>query len=191
MKKIMMIGMTLLLMSSCVKHANPYLKLSDADAAAIPYQMGETVKFLDQNGDTVTYEVIRDETYPYNYEQYNTAIAGGDVMHPAPLSIECYARTVTLYEQSYANHLSFTVKPGKEFSFHFISSNEVLMGGLNLDMYLPSNNTYTIDGIEYEQVHHEILYSHYTGELLYDWYYSESLGLLYFKKGEVSLTRIF
>ena len=181
-----MIGMTLLLMSSCVKHANPYLKLSDADAAAIPYQMGQTVKFLDQNGDTVTYEVIRDETYPYNYEQYNTAIAGGDVMHPAPQSTECYARTVNLREQSYANRMSFTVKPGKEFSFCFISS----QGKLDIDMYLPSDNTYTIDGIDYERVHHEILYSQYTGELIYDWYYNEEFGLLYFQKGEFSLTRI-
>ena len=41
-----------------------------------------------------------------------------------------------------------------------------------------------------EIVHHEILYSQYTGELIYDWYYSEELGLLYFKKGDFSLTRI-
>ena len=61
MKKIWTIGMMLLLMSSCVKHADIYLKLSEEDAAAIPYREGQTVKFLDQNGDTVTYEVTRDE----------------------------------------------------------------------------------------------------------------------------------
>ena len=186
MKKIWTIGMMLLLMSSCVKHADIYLKLSEEDAAAIPYREGQTVKFLDQNGDTVTYEVTRDEIYPYNGEQYINAIHGGDVMHPAPHSTECYARTVILYEQSYANHMCFTVKPGKEFSLYFISNE----GELNLDMYLPSVSSYTINGIDYEHVHHEILYSQFTGELLYDWYYSEELGLLYFKKGDFSLTRI-
>ncbi len=186
MKKIWTIGMMLLLMSSCVKHTNIYLKLSEEDAAAIPYREGQTVKFLNQDGDTVTYEVTRDEIYPYNGEQYINAIHGGDVMHPAPHSTECYARTVILYEQSYANHMCFTVKPGKEFSFYFISNE----GELNLDMYLPSVSSYTINGIDYEHVHHEILYSQFTGELLYDWYYSEELGLLYFKKGDFSLTRI-
>ena len=186
MKKIWTIGMMLLLMSSCVKHADIYLKLSEEDAAAIPYRDGQTVKFLNQDGDTVTYEVTRDEIYPYNGEQYINAIHGGDVMHPAPHSTECYARTVILYEQSYANHMCFTVKPGKEFSFYFISNE----GELNLDMYLPSVSSCTINGIEYEHVHHEILYSQYTGELLYDWYYNEEFGLLYFEKGDFSLTRI-
>ena len=186
MKKLLILGMTLLMMSSCVKHAQVYLLLSEEEAAAIPYQMGQTVKFLNQNGDTVTYEVTREDTYPYNYEQYINAIHGGDVMHPAPHSTECYARTVILYEQSYANHMCFTVKPGKEFSFYFISNE----GELNLDMYLPSVSSYAINGIEYEGVHHEILYSQYTGELLYDWYYNEEFGLLYFEKGSFSLTRI-
>lgn len=186
MKKIMIIGMTLLMMSACVKHADIYMLLSDEDATAIPYQQGQTVKFLDQNGDTVTYQVERDVIYPYNDDQYINAIHGGDVMHPAHHSVECYARTVNLCEQSYANRFCFTVKPGKEFSFCFISSE----GELNLDMYLPSNDTCTINGIDYERVHHEILYSQYTGELLYDWYYNEEFGLLYFKKGDFSLIRI-
>lgn len=186
MKKIIIIGMTLFMMSACVKHPDIYMLMSDEDAAAIPYEQGQTVKFLDQNGDTVTYQVERDETYPYNYEQYINAIHGGDVMHPAHHSVECYARTVNLRDQSYANQLSFTVKPGKEFSFSFLSSE----GELNLDMYLSSNDTCTINGINYEQVHHEILYSQHTGELLYDWYYNEEFGLLYFQKGDFSLTRI-
>ena len=186
MKKIWTIGMMLLLMSSCVKHADIYLKLSEKDAAAIPYREGQTVKFLNQDGDTVTYQLVRDEIYPYNGEQYINAIHGGDVMHPAPHSTECYARTVILYEQSYANHMCFTVKPGKEFSFYFISNE----GELNLDMYLPSVSSYTINGIDYEHVHHEILYSHFTGELLYDWYYNEEFGLLSFTKGDFSITRI-
>ena len=188
MKKIIiMIGMMLFLMSSCIKHANLYVKLSDDDAAAIPYQMGQTVKFLNQNADTVTYTVMRDVIYPYNDEQYINALGGGDVMHPAYHSIECYARTVSLIQgQSFANRLCFTVMPGKEFSFCFGYGDN----GINLDMSLLANGPCSINGIDYEHVHHEILYSQFTGELIYDWYYNEEFGLLYFQKGDFSLTRI-
>ena len=190
MKKIMMIGLTLLMMSSCIKHANIYMLLSDEDAATIPYEMGQIVKFLDQNGDTVTYQVVRDVTYPYNEDQYINALNGGDVLHPAHNSIECYARTVNLclcdQSSTFNKRLCFTVRPEKEFSFCYsFGENE-----LDLDMSLMTNGPCTINGIDYEQVHHEILYSQYTGELIYDWYYSEELGLLYFKKGDFSLTRI-
>lgn len=183
MKKIMMIGMTLLMMSSCVKHADIYMLLSDADAAAIPYQKGQTVKFLDQNGDTLTYQVINDEIYPYNEEQYINAIHGGDVMHPAYNSTECYARTVILArEDGNGQWLCFTIRPEREFSFY--------SGDISLSFSLFSNDSCTINGINYENVYHEILYSQHTGELLYDWYYNEEFGLLYFRKGDFELTRI-
>lgn len=188
MKKLLFLCMTLLTLSSCVKHAQIYVKLSNEDAAAIPYQLGQTVRFLDQNGDTLTFQVERDVTYPYNEDQYGNAIWGGDVIYPDPLMypdhIYCYARTVVLRdEQPNGKQLGFTVRPEKDFSF-FCSD------GTNLDMSLLSNGSCTINDTDYEQVHHEILYSHYTGELLYDWYYSEELGLLYFKKGDFSITRI-
>jgi len=187
MKKIILFCATLLMMSACVKHADIYMLLSNEDAAAIPYKMGQTVKFLDQNGDTITYQVTRDETYPYNGEQYINALNGGDVMHPAHHSIECYARTVNLtHEQSFANRLCFTVRPEKEFSFCFGSG----MNALDMDMSLLTNGPCTVNGINYEGVHHEILYSQFTGELIYDWYYNEEFGLLYFQKGDFSLTRI-
>ena len=187
MKKLLMIGMTLFMMSSCIKHADIYMLLSDEDAATIPYEMGQTVKFLDRNGDTITYQVTRDILYPYNEDQYINALNGGDVMHPAHNSIECYARTVNLtQEHSYANRLCFTVRPEKEFSFCFGYGDN----GINLDMSLMTNGPCTIDGIDYERVHHEILYSQFTGELIYDWYYNEEFGLLYFRKGDFSLTRI-
>lgn len=183
MKKIWTIGMMLLLMSSCVKHANIYLKLSDEDAAAIPYREGQTVKFLNQDGDTLSYQLVRDEIYPYNGEQYINAIIGGDVMHPAPHSTECYARTVILIcEEWNGKRLCFTARPEKEFSFY--------SDGLDLNISLLPNGPCTINGIDYEHVHHEILYSQYTGELLYDWYYNEEFGLLSFTKGDFSITRI-
>lgn len=187
MKKLIMISMILLIASSCVKHPDIIRKLSEEDAAAIPYHEGQTVKFLDQNGDTLTYHVTRDVIYPYNDEQYINAINDADVMHPAHHSIECYARTVNLkIEQTYKNRLCFTVRPKKEFTFNFGFGSD----GMDLEMYLLPNTSCTINGFDYENVHHEILYSQYTGDLLYDWYYNEEFGLLYFTKGDFSLTRI-
>lgn len=57
MKKFVIIGIILLLASSCVKHPNIILKISEEEAAAIPYEMGQTVKFLNQDGDTLTFQV--------------------------------------------------------------------------------------------------------------------------------------
>ena len=188
MQKLLFIGMTLWMMSSCMKHAQIYVKLSDEDAALIPYHEDQTVKFLNQNGDTMTYQVTRDITYPYNDAQYSNAVWGGDVIYPDPYMypdhLYCYARTVVLRsELPNAQMLGFTIRPERDFSF-FCSD------GTQLDMTLWPTAPYTIDGIDYEDVHHEILYSHYTGELLYDWYYNEEFGLLYFTKGDISLTRI-
>ena len=184
MKKITIIGIMLMMMSSCIKQANPYVKLTDDDAAAIPYELGQIVKFVDQNGNTLTYKVTTDKTYQYNASQYPTALSGGDLSHPAPLSIECYARTVILTcEQHDAKRLCFTIRPEKELSFFHD-------GNLSLDVNLYTTSPCTIDGIDYENVHHEILYSQYTGELLYDWYYNEECGLLQFKYSDKSLTRL-
>lgn len=188
MKKIIIFCTTLLMFNSCIKHANIYRLLSDEDAASIPYVLGQTVSFINQDGDTLAYEVTSDVTYPYNYDQYLNAINGGDVDHPAPNSIECYARTVmlTLDGEPYANRLCFTVRPPKEFTFTYnFGEQEIYLEGS-----LYTNDTYNIDGIEYEHVHHQILYTQYTGELMYDFYYSQELGLLLFKKGNISLTRI-
>lgn len=183
MKKIVFIGMTLLLMGSCVKHADISLKLSEEDAAAIPYREGQTAKFINQDGDTLSYQLVRDEIYAYNAGQYNNAISGGSVMTPAPHSTECYARTVILIcEEWNGQRLCFTARPERMFSFY--------SDGIDLDISLWPYNTCTINGIDYEYVHHEILYSQFTGELLYDWYYNKEFGLLYFKKGDFSLTRV-
>ena len=178
--------MILLIASSCVKHPNIIVKISEEDAAAIPYQMGQTVKFLDQNGETLTFRVIRDVTYPYNEEQLNNAIFGGDVMHPAKYSYNCYARTVVLTCDQGGKQLGFTILPKKEFVFSFVT----VGSNFNLNGYLIPNDSFVINGTDYADVHHEILYSQYTDGLIYDWYYNEEFGLLYFKKGDISLTKI-
>ena len=186
MKKFILIGIAILMMSSCVKHPDIYVKLTEEDSAAIPYQEGQTVQFLDQNGDTLTFRVVRDVTYPYNEEQLTNAIFGGDVMHPAKYSYNCYARTVVLSCNQGGKQLGFTILPKKEFVFSFVT----VGSNFNLNGYLLPNGPFSINGTNYAGAHHEILYSQFSGELIYDWYYNEEFGLLYFQKGDFSLTRI-
>ena len=181
MKKLLMIGMTLLMMSSCIEHAHIYLKLSDEDAAAIPYQMGQTVDFVDQNGDTLTYTVTYDETYPYDIDRYYNRLGPDD--KPYYDNYYCYARTVILDCEQNGPTLGFTILPEKELTFYFGSD-------IDLNGNLLNTAPYTVDGVDYENVHHGILYSQYTGELIYDWYYSEEYGLIQVKYYDKSLTRV-
>ena len=74
MEKLLSICMMIVMATSCVKHPTIILKVSDEESTAIPYQMGQNVKFVDQNGDTLTYKVTRDITYPYSGEQSYYAI---------------------------------------------------------------------------------------------------------------------
>ena len=49
-------------MASCVKEPQIYRKLTAVESAAIPYQMGQTLQFVDQNGDTLCLTVVHDTT---------------------------------------------------------------------------------------------------------------------------------
>lgn len=170
----------LLMMSSCVQYPDIFLLLSDEDAAAIPYQMDQKVSFVNQNGDTLTYQVIYDETYPYDTDRYFSYTSK---MQPRQ-DYFCFARTVILECEKTGEHMGFTIRPQKELSFYY--GNEVDLSG----SLLQATDSYTIDGINYGQVYQQILYSQHTGELIYNWYYNEEYGLLYIKYYDQSLTRI-
>jgi len=177
MKKIIVICMVLMAMSACKKE-NDYVPLSEEDAAAIPYQMGQTVKFLNQDNDTVVFKVTYDQTY---LSDFNDEIHVLDFSAPG---VYYYTRTVELSSETYPSFIYFTVYPEKGMCFNW--NNELV-----ISCDLPSSyENVPINGIGYEFVHHEKLYNQYTGEMLYDWYYNEEYGLLYFEKGDVSLTRI-
>ncbi|MBR0176322.1 MAG: hypothetical protein IJQ11_02715 [Bacteroidales bacterium] len=184
MKKIIIIGMALIMTSSCVKHPNIILKLSEEEAAAIPYQMGQTVNFLDQDGDTLAFQVIRDITYPYSQEPLYYAVHDVDVVEPC--QYDRYARTVVMTCEQDAKRLGFTVLPKKDFFFYFGSYGS----SFSLDVKLSPNDVVTIHDITHENVQHEVLYDQDSDVPLYDWYYNEEFGLLYFRKGDFELTRI-
>jgi hypothetical protein len=152
--------------------------LSNEDAAAIPYQMDQKVSFVNQNGDTLAYQVVYDETYPYDADRYYSYESK---MQPRQ-DYFCYARTVILECAETGERLGFTVCPQKELSVYY--GNEIDMNG----SLLQAADSYTLDGIEYEHVLQQILYSQYTGELIYNWYYNEEFGLIYFKYYDQSLT---
>lgn len=183
MKKILIICTTLIMMSSCIEHAHIYRKLSNEDAAAVPYQMGQKVDFVNQDGDTLTYEVIFDDTYPYDQDRYYLRTHEGTGKIPKD-DYYCYARTVILECEQNSHSLGFTILPDKELVFYY--GYDIDFEG-SLQSYQPH---VSIDGINYTNVHHEILYSQYTGQLIYDWYYNEAFGLLFVQYNDQSLTRI-
>ena len=182
MKKTIMICMALIALCSCSKNVE-LLPLPEEDAAAIPYQMGQTVKFLNQDNDTIVFQVVIDFTHPSDgYDYYHNY--GADSIYFGMPRDYCYARTVDLACDTYPFFISFTILPEKELYFNWHHE-------LVISCDLPSSDeTFSINGITHERVHHERLYNQYTGELLYDWYYNEEFGLLYFEKGGFSLTRI-
>ena len=181
MKKLLIFCITLIMMSSCVKHANIYMKLTDEDAAAIPYQMDQTVDFVDQSGDTLTYKVTYDETYPYDIDRYYNRLGPDD--KPYYDNYSCYARTVILDCDWNGSSLGFTVLPEKEIYFYFGTD-------IDLNGSLLNPAPYTVEGADYENVLHGILYSQDTGELIYEWAYNEEYGLIQVKYYDKSLTRV-
>jgi len=80
--------------------------------------------------------------------------------------------------------MGFTIFPKKELSFYY--GDEVSLNG----SLLQATDTYNLDGIDYERVHHQILYDSNTGELIYNWYYNEEFGLIYFKYYDQLLKRL-
>ena len=181
MKKMIIICMVLLAMSACKKE-NDYVPLSDEDVAAIPYQLGQTVKFLNQDNDTVAFQVTWDETSLSDYRNDHDYLSE-PLDFSSPISY-CNARTVQLTSETYSFFMEFTIYPEKVLSFNW--NNDLVI----CRELLPTDETFSINGITYEHVTHDRLYNQYTGAMLYDWYYNEEFGLLYFEKGDFSLTRM-
>lgn len=182
MKKTLLFCMTLIVMSACVEHPEIYKILPAEEAAAIPYQMGQTVNFVDQNGDTLAYTVVFDETAPYNGEYYGPYIyAKTSYIHLD----YCYARIVNLKCERTNDIIGFTVIPGKELFTYWD-------GSLLADRVLKYDpaETYTIGETTYEGVHSDVLYSSQTGELIHEWHYSETYGLISVKSNSRSLVLI-
>ena len=81
-------------MASCVKQPQIYRRLTDEEAAIVPYQMGQTIRMLNQDNDTLCFTVVHDTTYvAYNYDDSRYHPYGKMSIEPRPYF---YAREVVL-----------------------------------------------------------------------------------------------
>ena len=194
-------------MASCVKEPQIYRRLTDEEVAIVPYQMGQTIRMLNQDSDTLCFTVVHDTTYvAYNYDDsryhpYEKMIG------PRPYF---YAREVVLQGQPEDSCLlRCRVAPEKVVTVSYeqlrlFQEYEELRLYQDRDFYywhtllgrtLPLNDlattTFTIGETTYEDVHvDQGSYMADTTMISYAWYYSEQQGLIVVKHGDYSLTLI-
>lgn len=184
------------MMASCVKEPQIYRRLTDEEAAVVPYQMGQTIRMLNQDSDTLCFTVVHDTTYvAYNYDDSR--------YHPSEKEIGprpyFYAREVVLQSPPEDSCLlRCIVAPEKVVTVTY----EKLRLYQDRDFYywhtllgrtLPLNDlattTVAIGETTYEDVHvDQGSYMADTTMVSYAWYYSEQLGLIAAKQGDNSLT---
>ena len=169
----------LFFMNSCLEEPDIYLLLPEEDAAAIPYKVGDELSMVNQDGDTIRFIVTYDEMEVYNgYDGWLYADDTKFDFEPGPW---CYCRRVQL--RSYASNirLAFSVLPQKAFDFQWDSWGF----GCHLN---GETQTFTIDDVSYDHVYFRQELNNETGDPIYQWYYSETDGLLCVKHNGNSLT---
>ena len=186
-------------MASCVKEPQIYRRLSDEEAAIVPYQMGQTIRMLNQDDDTLCFTVVHDTTFVSN-DRYDPRYNPSEKMSIEPRPY-FYAREVVLQSPPEDSCLlRCIVAPEKVVTVTY----EELRLFQDRDFYywhtllgrtLPLNDlattTVTIGETTYEDMHiDQGSYMADTTMVSYAWYYSEQLGLLAAKHGEYSLTLI-
>ena len=183
-------------MASCVKEPQIYRRITDEEAAIVPYQMGQTIRMLNQDSDTLCFTVVHDTTYvAYDYEDYR--------YHPSEKMIGprpyFYAREVVLQSPPEdSSLLRCIVAPEKVVTityeeFRLFQERDFYYWHTLLGRTLPLNDlpttTFTIGATTYENVHvDQGSYMADTAMVSYAWYYSETEGLLAVKHGGYSLT---
>ena len=185
MKKPLLFCITLVaLMSSCVEEPTIYLRLPEEDAASIPYQMDDTIKMCNQDGDTLSFIVTYDETKPFSEDYWDYADDSKMQIIQQPW---CYARTVQLrcFSERDDTRMMFTVIPDKYLYFRW--NHEMGLPYISLN---ETTETVEVNGVTYENVHVDSYYDPQTGDLYHLWYYSEEVGLIAVKNQEHSLMLI-
>ena len=188
-------------MASCVKEPYIYRRLTDEEAAIVPYRMGETIRMLNQDGDTLCFTVVSDTTFVayeyydshyYPYEKLSIRplpyFYAREVVLQSPPEDSCLLRYIVAPEMvvtvSYEKLRLFQDNHGDSYYWHSIIGRTLPLNDL-------STTTFTIGETTYENVHVDRgTYMSNSNEVSYAWYYSEQLGLLAAKHGEHALTLI-
>ena len=184
-------------MASCVKEPLIYRRLTDEEAAIVPYQMGQTIRMLNQDSDTLCFTVVRDTTYvAYNYDDshyYPSEKKIGprpyfyarEVVLQSPPEDSCLLRCIVAPEKVVTiTYEKFLLFQDREFYWHTLLGRTLPLNDL-------ATTTFTIGATTYEDVHvDQGSYMVDTTMVSYAWYYSETEGLLTVKHGNYSLTWI-
>ncbi len=186
-------------MASCVKEPQIYRRLTDEEAAIVPYQMGQTVNFVDENGDTLCLTVVHDTTFvAYNYydsRYYNPSAKMSieprpyfytrEVVLQSPPEDSCLLRCLVAPDKV----VTVSLEKRSLYEDDYYYWNGILCRTLPLNDL--ATTTFTIGETTYENVHvDQGSYMVGTTNMFYAWYYSEQFGLLSAKHGEHSLTLI-
>ena len=188
-------------MASCVKEPQIYRRLTEEESAIVPYQMGQTIRMLNQDDDTLCFTVVHDTTFVSN-DRYDPRYNPSEKMSIEPRPY-FYAREVVLQSPPEDSCLlRYIVVPDKEVSVSYEKRRldhdnhgnfyywHAIMGRTLPLNDLPTT-TFTIGATTYENVHvDQGSYMADTTMISYAWYYSEQLGLLAAKHGENTLTLI-
>ncbi len=187
-------------MASCVKEPQIYRKLTAVESAAIPYQMGQTIRMLNQDSDTLCLTVVHDTTYvAYNYDDPRYNPFGKMSIEPRPYF---YAREVVLQSPPEDSCLlRCIVAPEKVVSISYeIFAHDVDIHGNPINYWhtvlgrslplseLPTKS-FSLGETVFENVYYdEGSYSWNDDGGSWAWYYSEQAGLLSAKDRGLSLT---
>ena len=186
-------------MASCVKEPQIYRRLTEEESAIVPYQMGQTIRMLNQDNDTLCFTVVHDTTFVSN-DRYDPRYNPSEKMSIEPRPY-FYAREVVLQSPPEDSCLlRCIVAPEKVVTVTY----EKLRLYQDRDFYywhtllgrtLPLNDlattTVTIGETTYENVHvDQGSYMADTTMVSYALYYSEQQGLIAAKHGDYSLTLI-
>ena len=184
-------------MASCVKEPQIYRRLTEEEAAIVPYQMGQTIRMLNQVGDTLSFTMVHDTTYvAYNYDDSRYHPYGKMSIEPRPYF---YAREVVLQSPPEDSCLlRCIVAPEKVVTVTY----EKLCLFQDRDFYywhtilgrtlplgeLPTKSI-TIGDTTFDNVYYDEGSSTWNdGGSSWAWYYSEQYGLLSAKYGGNTLT---
>lgn len=187
-------------MASCVKEPYIYRRLTDEEAAIVPYQMGQTIRMLNQDNDTLCFTVVHDTTYvAYNYDdsRYHPSekkIGPRPYFYAREMVLQSLPEDSCLLRCIVAPEKVVTITYEKRCLSHdnygdFYYWNTIL--GRTLPLNDLPTTTFTIGETTYEDVYvDQGSYMVDTTMVSYAWYYSEQQGLIAAKHDNYSLTLI-